>query len=323
MPPTVRVIHPTPDVARGVEYWEGVPATVDGVLGGYGNGTLPRVDAIGSRVFLLRVLPQLSSIAPAAYNGTREEWRDARIAQRGGSGKCVTRSLDCGAGVGRVTADTLLPLVDEVHMVEPVSKFLGEARRHAPTWAPLRASVRESPLEARKGVHYHVSTLQDFDLRWPVDSLPPTWMGDEAPVRDDDAPLEYDVVWCQWCLQHLSESDLKKFLRGARAALRPDGVIVVKENICREQTDGSESSWYDEEDHSVTRSRQTFERIFAEAGLAVVRSEVQRGFPDELFPVMMCVVLTTGGQCAREACICVCVKCVLCGASESDLVIIG
>ena len=43
---SVRQVHPSPDVAKGVEYWESVPATVDGVLGGYGNGTLPRVDAL-------------------------------------------------------------------------------------------------------------------------------------------------------------------------------------------------------------------------------------------------------------------------------------
>ena len=33
---TIRQVHPSPNVAKGVEYWEGVPATVDGVLGGYG-----------------------------------------------------------------------------------------------------------------------------------------------------------------------------------------------------------------------------------------------------------------------------------------------
>lgn len=295
MTPTVRVVHPTPDVARGVEYWEGVPATVDGVLGGYGNGTLPRIDALGSRTFLLRVLPSLSSTPPAAYNGTPEDWQNERVARRGGRGVRATRALDCGAGVGRVTEHTLLPLVDEVRLVEPVSKFLEEARRRAPEWSPIKASVAESPFYARKGVYFHVNTLQGFDLTRPVDTFPPVWMADDAPAPAAELPLVYDVVWCQWCLQHLSETDLKKFLRGAQAALQPardgfeGGVIVVKENVCREQTDGSESSWYDEEDHSVTRSQCTFERIFAEAGVEVVRCEVQRGFPEELFPVMMCV----------------------------------
>ncbi|WFD34480.1 protein N-terminal methyltransferase [Malassezia cuniculi] len=293
MPPAVRVVHPTPDVARGVEYWEGVPATVDGVLGGYGNGTLPRIDALGSRAFLLRVLPSLSSTPPVAYNGSPDEWRSERIKERGGKGMCVIRALDCGAGVGRVTEHSLLPLVDEVHLVEPVAKFLDEAKRCSPAWAPLKSSVADSPFYARKGVHFHVSTLQDFDLTRPVDTLPPTWMADETPEPTSELPLVYDVVWCQWCLQHLSEADLKKFLRGAQAALRPagpnyeGGVIVVKENICREQVDGSESSWYDDEDHSVTRSQRAFERIFAESGVSIVRSEVQNGFPDELFPVMM------------------------------------
>ena len=90
----VRVVHPTPDVAKGIEYWESVPATVDGVLGGFGNGTLPRIDALGSRTFLLRVLPSLSSTAPCSYNGTPQEWLAHRIEQRGGPGKTVARALD-------------------------------------------------------------------------------------------------------------------------------------------------------------------------------------------------------------------------------------
>ena len=70
--------------------------------------------------------------------------------------------------------------------------------------------------------------------------------------------------------------------------------------MCKEEADGSESTWYDEEDFSVTRwayrpaalwltisSRKLFERIFAEAGLEVVRTEEQRNFPEELFTVQM------------------------------------
>lgn len=118
----VRVVHPSPDVPKGVAYWESVPATVDGVLGGYGTGTLPRVDALGSRTFLLHALPFLSSTPPAAYNGSPREWLAKREEMRGGRGATYTRALDCGAGVGRVTEHTLLPLVDEVHLVEPVYK---------------------------------------------------------------------------------------------------------------------------------------------------------------------------------------------------------
>lgn len=114
-------IKPTkPDVALGIAYWQTVPATVNGVLGGYGLGTLPRVDALGSRTFLLNVLPRLSSVAPVTEDPVK--WKKAQLDRRGGKGKTVTRALDCGAGVGRVTENVLLRIVDEVHVAEPVQK---------------------------------------------------------------------------------------------------------------------------------------------------------------------------------------------------------
>lgn len=299
----VRVVHPTPDVAKGVEYWESVPATVDGVLGGFGNGTLPRVDALGSRTFLLRVLPTLSSTAPCSYNGTPKEWLEHRIQQRGGKGTTVVRALDCGAGIGRVSEHSLLPLVDEVHLVEPVHKFLLEAKRSSPSWLPLKQTEETSPFHAKKAVYFHTSTLQGFPLSRPYSSvtdpalqIEPTIMNGGSPPPAQE-PVQYDVVWCQWCLQHLSEKDLLKFLEEAQRALRPSsgegedaypgGVIVVKENVCRDGEDGTEATWYDEEDFSVTRSPRLYERLFTTAKLEIVHTEVQQGFPEELFDVQM------------------------------------
>lgn len=306
---SVRQVHPSPDVAKGVEYWESVPATVDGVLGGYGNGTLPRVDALGSRTFLLRTLPYLSSIPPAAYNGTPMEWKESRVKHRGGKGATVTRALDSGAGVGRVTEHVLLPLVDEVHLVEPVQKFLQEAKLRSSSWKPMQQTVESSPFNARKVVYFHQSTLQGFPLANPMSStdtsqnhLPPTYMNNEA-TEPPSSPVTYDIILCQWCLQHLSETDLIQFLQDAKKLLRPPqpaddarpgcdgGIIFVKENVCSELPDGSESCWYDQEDYSITRSRKLYERIYAEAGLTVVRTEVQLGFPPELFDVLMYVLV--------------------------------
>ncbi|WFD31700.1 protein N-terminal methyltransferase [Malassezia sp. CBS 17886] len=306
VPDAVKVVHPKPDVKRGVEYWESVPATVDGVLGGFGTGTLPRVDAVGSRTFLLRTLPYLSSTPPAAYNGAPREWSEKRVRERGGKGVTRTRALDCGAGVGRVSEHSLLPLVDEVHLVEPVHKFLLEAKRRSPSWAPLREPVDSSPFCAQKVAFFHTSTLQDFPLTHPhsatdgaAPAIPPTANTNGGTPVADDERAAYDVVWCQWCLQHLSESDLLKFLREAQSCLRPPsasededlarpgGVIVVKENVCSDNADGSEATWYDDEDYSVTRSCTVYGRLFQSAGLEVVHTETQRGFPEELFDVQM------------------------------------
>lgn len=141
---TTRAVHPKPDIAGGIDYWQGVPATVDGVLGGYGLGTLPRVDALGSRTFLLSILPRLQAVPPVTDDAV--EWKRERVAERGGRGKSVTRALDCGAGVGRVTRDVLSKVVDEVHLAEPVRK-VGEREHeheheHEHTYEHERQRVR-------------------------------------------------------------------------------------------------------------------------------------------------------------------------------------
>jgi len=55
----------TPVVEDGLKYWATVPASIDGVLGGFGNGPLPRVDALGSRNFLMRLMPHLCTVPSA------------------------------------------------------------------------------------------------------------------------------------------------------------------------------------------------------------------------------------------------------------------
>ncbi|UZJ56579.1 hypothetical protein CBS101457_005899 [Exobasidium rhododendri] len=333
----IPTIHRTPDVDRGVQYWQGVAPTVDGVLGGYGNGTLPIVDAQGSRTFLLQMLPRLSTNAPASANQAPELWLKKRIAERGGKGKSVSRALDCGAGVGRVSRDVLTRLCDIVHIVEPVESFLEEAKRQSSSWPAMQLPPSKSPFQARKIIHFHLSTLQTFDPAMPYTSsatshsklskrakldpsanqnkalFQPTYSVADAGENDPDSealatavqsePIKYDVIWCQWCLQHLSDKDLVSFLKKSKACLVEadstistksqkkgavldgSGIIVVKENVLRDESDGTEKVWYDDEDHSITRTSNAYERVFAEAGLLVVKTQLQLGLPAELFPV--------------------------------------
>lgn len=317
----IRIVHPTPDVKRGVQYWEGVEASVDGVLGGFGH--VSRIESLGSRSFLLSVLPHLSFCAPASSNVSPFQWKKDRVAERGGKGKARTRALDCGAGVGRVTQHSLLPILDEVHMVEPVAKFLLEAKKQSNSWPQIQTPPSKSPFQARKAVHFHCSTLQDFEPSRPYStaqhidgrSIQPTISVDDEPSADQPSasasalssagaqsseqaeqqgvagsqaePVTYDLVWAQWCLQHLSDKDLITFLQRAKATLKPGGIIGVKENVCSEEADGTERVWYDDEDHSITRSTKAYERVFKLAGLDIVKCEIQYGMPAELFVVKM------------------------------------
>ncbi|GAP91146.1 putative duf858 domain-containing protein [Rosellinia necatrix] len=85
-----------PDDSR--HYWQGIDATDDGMLGGYGH--VSKVDLRGSRSFLAK-------LGFGRKNGV----------------KTIGRVLEGGAGIGRITSGLLLDLADTVDVVEPVSKF--------------------------------------------------------------------------------------------------------------------------------------------------------------------------------------------------------
>ncbi|KAM0512629.1 hypothetical protein ACHAPE_008654 [Trichoderma viride] len=212
----------------GLNYWEGVNADIDGMLGGIpsvkGFSGILRSDLQGSRTFLARL----------------------GIGAKQGRQKLAT-ALEGGAGIGRVTEGLLIPLADEVDVIEPVAKFT-------------------AGLQGKEGVrHVYNQGLQDWQ---PVDGL------------------TYDLIWTQWCVGHLTDSQLVEYLKRCQVALNPGAMIVLKENL---STSGRDV--FDELDSSVTREDDKFRRIFEEAGLQLVKSELQRGFPETpqmtLLPVKM------------------------------------
>ena len=60
------------------------------------------------------------------------------------------------------------------------------------------------------------------------------------------------------------------------------GWIVIKENL---STDKEGRDVFDEEDSSVTRTDEKWRMLFGEAGVKVLKTDLQRGFPRELYPV--------------------------------------
>jgi protein N-terminal methyltransferase len=172
----------------------------------------------------------------------------------------LRRVADCGAGIGRITKGLLMGVAERVDVVEPVEKFTAE----------LVAGL-EKEGEEKKGKLGEVVNLglQDWE-----------------PERGG-----YDLIWNQWCLGHLTDAQLVAYLERCKAGLRTneDGGsatswIVVKENM---STDIWKQDIYDDEDSSVTRSDEKFRELFKKAGLRIVATEVQKGFPKELFPVRM------------------------------------
>lgn len=98
---------------------------------------------------------------------------------------------------------------------------------------------------------------------------------------EDWCPAEgtlYDLIWVQWCVGYLTDEQFVAFMKRCRAALNPDGgIMVVKENL---STSGSDA--FDEVDGSVTRVESSFSSLFEEAGWRITRTETQRGFVNGL-----------------------------------------
>ncbi|WWC58892.1 uncharacterized protein I303_101437 [Kwoniella dejecticola CBS 10117] len=297
---------PGPVYEKGIEYWDKVDASVNGVLGGYGEGPVPHIEQLSSRLLLLSFIPSLSPfpnpltpVPPSAPAHRRTV-------------------LDVGAGIGRVTRHVLLPLFDDVVLLEPVDKFVREGYRAASSgeWRDLPSLTAEGDDDAMKEqkrrldeqqkwitegngkgkrVRFIKRGLQGLDPRFPVDEQgeeiglvsSPSGLGEKEGCMADE--IVYDVIWCQWCLGHMSHPDLVTFLKTARKALREgengDNYIFVKENCCDDAPGGVGQEFLDEEDSSLTRSHQKWVDCFHEAGLEVIREAVQQGMPDELFVV--------------------------------------
>lgn len=87
---------------KAAKYWANVPATIDGVLGGFGHIT--DIDIEGSKKFLNYIL---SLEQPPKTN----------------------LALDCGAGIGRVSKNLLMHYFVKVDLVEQDEKFITTAKQ--------------------------------------------------------------------------------------------------------------------------------------------------------------------------------------------------
>ncbi|KAD6794761.1 hypothetical protein E3N88_05657 [Mikania micrantha] len=117
---------------NGVGYWQGVEASVDGVLGGYGHVNEPDINS--SEAFLNTLLADFFP-----DSGTNQH----------------LVALDCGSGIGRVTKNLLIRYFNEVDLLEPVSHFLEAARENL-------AAENLLVSEDHKAVNFYCTPLQEF-----------------------------------------------------------------------------------------------------------------------------------------------------------------
>lgn len=176
-----------------------------------------------------------------------------RLSPSAGSTKGKLKlGVDCGAGIGRVTEGFLSNVCEVVDIVEPIEKFANV--------------LRDGKLKA-EGIVGDVFTVG-------------------LEHWEPQAEKRYDLIWHQWCVGHLTDDQLISHLRKCKRFLADGGWIVVKENLSSDQ-DGQDL--YDELDSSVTRSELKFRELFHDAGLQLLRSELQTGFPKGLglYPVKL------------------------------------
>lgn len=168
----------------------------------------------------------------------------------------VGRGVDCGAGIGRITTGLLGKVCEIVDVVEPVEKFANE--------------VKDAKMLGKGEVgEIYVTGLEDWK----------------------PAKATYDLIWNQWCLGHLTDLQLVEYLKRCKDALTGTGWIVVKENL---STSPGGADIYDEVDSSVTRANGKFQELYQQAGLKLMKTEIQAGFPKGLYPVKIYALRPSG-----------------------------
>ena len=166
--------------------------------------------------------------------------------------------LDCGAGVGRVSQEFLLHHFDVVDLCEPVGKLIQKAEVNL-----KEAQARGVFPQGHRADRFLHHGLQD------------------CPIE----PGRYDAVWVQWALLYLTDDDAVALLKRAAAALRPGGVIYIKENVTADDTFVVDCS-----DCSITRAHPGVLDLIHQADLVCIATARQTNFPRDLFPVQMYAV---------------------------------
>lgn len=166
---------------------------------------VPHIDQLSSRLFILSLLPQLSTFANPLTPSppSRPPYR--------------LTALDVGAGIGRVTNTVLFPLFDDVVLAEPVAHFISEAHRAAAAgeWREIPrigGKIRdeaEAKENTRRGAEWNKSRgkrvwfvqagLQQLDPAYPARGnaiegvVGEAREGDAGSLGDAEGAIEYDA----------------------------------------------------------------------------------------------------------------------------------
>ncbi|KAI5369524.1 Putative alpha-N-methyltransferase NTM1, S-adenosyl-L-methionine-dependent methyltransferase [Septoria linicola] len=173
------------------------------------------------------------------------------------------------------------------------ANFLAKLRRsskHYPPSAgklPRVADTGAGIGRVTKGFLQHAA--QTVDIVEPVELFTRELHGEASVGTIYNVGLEqwtpetkYDVIWNQWCCGQIRDTQLVAYLKRITPFVNAGGWIVVKENLSNNHLG---EDVFDETDSSVTRTDTHFRELFEQAGLKLVSTELQKGFPKALYPV--------------------------------------
>ncbi|KAM7265430.1 hypothetical protein ACFE04_003113 [Oxalis oulophora] len=179
----------------GVAYWEAVEASVDGVLGGFGQ--VNDLDIKASEAFLNTLFAEL----------VKDAGKNQHLV-----------ALDCGAGIGRITKNLLIRYFNEVDVLEPVAHFINAARE---SLSPENLLVSDT----HRATNFYCTPLQEFtpdEARYDVIWV--QWC--IGHLTDDDFVWFFNRAKRFLSMHHL-------FSCSFQIGLKPGGFFVLKENIAR------------------------------------------------------------------------------------------
>ncbi|PCG92451.1 Hypothetical protein PENO1_088550 [Penicillium occitanis (nom. inval.)] len=259
--------------ASSLAYWSNIPPTVNGMLGGFPQ--VSRIDLRGSANFLAKIRRLLQTEQDESNKETEAGQQSGRQARKS---KKLKRGVDCGAGIGRVTDGFLRNVCETVDVVEPVGKFADVIRqgplvRRKKTTPPIPSTTETNHKTSEEIEKAEEEEEEEEEEEGVIENIYITGLESWLPTE------KYDLIWNQWCVGHLTNAQLTTYLQRAADALTPSGILVLKEN---NSTDPDGKDIYDEVDSSVTRTDETFRRIFKDAGLNLIKTEEQLGFPRHL-----------------------------------------
>lgn len=87
------------------------------------------------------------------------------------------------------------------------------------------------------------------------------------------------ISGCAFLTGHLTDEHLSSFLKRCRLGLKPNGIIVIKDNMAQEGV------IMDDVDSSVCRDMDVVRKLIRRAGLTLLAQEKQENFPDEIYHV--------------------------------------